>query len=75
MLQFSVKSHNELFIASNIKQLGDAQFIAQACNNFEGLLETCKWVQQEIRTMWDEADLPECNQRLEAAITKAEAKS
>jgi len=53
----------------------DLKFIVQACNAYEELLETCKWVQQEIRAMWDEADLPECNQRLEAVITKAEAKS
>ena len=75
MLWFSIKSPNELFIASNIKQLGDAQFIVQACNNFDSMLESLREVRfvlrmSSMKQYWGEP----WAKKLDATITKAGAK-
>ena len=51
----------------------DAQFVIQACNNFEALLDACKWICERIRIQSKCSDTRETDY-LRSIIAKAEAK-
>ncbi len=75
MNRFSVKSHNELFIASDIRQLEDAQFIVQACNAHGVLLQACKDALYYLRQCEMDFSLPPSAKTMKDILTEAIAKA